>query len=310
MFVGKITAYYITGSSAILSDAIESVVHIMATGLTLYSIILSTVPADRNHLYGHGNIEYFSAGAEGLLIVIAALTIIYFAVIDLIEGPQLQKLDTGVIIIGSAGLLNLFLGFYLVKKGKLTNSIALVADGKHVLTDSITSLGVLVALIIVLITKYILLDPIMAIFVALNIIWTGYKLMRESFGGLMNETDKALLETITQKIIGIRKSFWIDIHHFRFWKSAERIFVDLHLTLPYYFTIKQSHQQEDEISELLTTINPNAQVVIHMDYCDEALCKFCDFIECEVRKEPRSKVVDWNTDKLLGDPLNVKSHLS
>ncbi|MDZ7763078.1 MAG: cation diffusion facilitator family transporter [Melioribacteraceae bacterium] len=135
MFAAKTTAYLITGSSAIFSDAAESVVHVMATSMALFSIILSSRPPDKSHLYGHGNIEYFSAGIEGLLIVIAALTIIYTSTVDILTGPELQKLGTGTIIIGAAGAVNLFLGFYLIRKGKQTNSLALIADGKHVLTE-------------------------------------------------------------------------------------------------------------------------------------------------------------------------------
>ncbi|MCW8849763.1 MAG: cation diffusion facilitator family transporter, partial [Melioribacteraceae bacterium] len=159
MFVIKIAAYIITGSSAIFSDAAESVVHILATGMVLYSIILSARPPDKSHLYGHGNIEYFSAGVEGILIIVAALTIIYFAVSDLILGAKPNALDTGTILIGFAGLINLLLGFYIVKKGKETTSLALVADGKHILTDAYTSIGVVFGLILVLITDYYIIDP-------------------------------------------------------------------------------------------------------------------------------------------------------
>ena len=206
MFAGKITAYFITDSNAIFSDAAESVVHVAATAMVLYSIYLSTKPPDKSHLYGHGNIEYFSAGIEGFLIILAAFTIIYTAVQDILTGITLQKLNIGTYIIGTAGLLNVLLGIYLLKQGKKTNSLALVADGKHVLTDSYTSIGVVIGLILVMITDIRLFDPVIAIIVAANILFTGYKLMRESFGELMNETDTELLQSITKKLNNLRKS--------------------------------------------------------------------------------------------------------
>ncbi|MDP2037924.1 MAG: cation diffusion facilitator family transporter, partial [Ignavibacteria bacterium] len=212
MFVSKISAYLLTGSSAIFSDAAESVVHVAATSMALYSIYLSSQPADENHLYGHGNVEYFSAGVEGLLIIIAAITIIYTSGHDLIFGVQTQQLGIGTTIIAVAGVVNLALGLFLVKKGKQTNSLTLVADGKHVLTDSYTSIGVVVGLILVLITGFNLLDPIIAILVALNILYTGYKLIRESIGGLMHETDKETLALIVNKINEVKKDYWIDLH--------------------------------------------------------------------------------------------------
>ena len=308
MFAAKISAYLITGSSAIFSDAAESVVHVIATSMALYSIILSSRPPDKSHLYGHGNIEYFSAGIEGFLIVLAALTIIYTSAEDIILGAKPDKLGTGTLIIGIAGAINLFLGFYLIKKGKQTNSLALVADGKHVLTDSYTSIGVIIGLILVMFTDFYLLDPLFAIAVAINILYTGYKLVRESIGGLMNETDPETLQKIIDLFLRMRKNFWIDLHHLRFWRSAEKVFIDFHLTIPYYFDIKTSHLEEEDVVDELNKIFPEAQVRIHFDYCYPQLCKYCDYEPCEARKEPKSTSFEWSTEKILGDPIEGKTH--
>lgn len=304
MFGGKIFAYLITGSSAIFSDAIESVVHVMATGMALYSILLSSKPADKNHLFGHGNIEYFSAGIEGLLIIIAAITIIYTAVVNIITGSQPEQLSSGTLIIATAGVVNLFLGWYLIKKGKETNSLALEADGKHVLTDSYTSIGVVVGLILVLLTDIYLLDPIVAILVALNIIVSGIKLIRESIGGLMNETDHELLRTIVEKLNEIRKEDWIDLHHLRFWKSAEKVFLDFHLTIPFYRSIRESHIYEQEISDYLNNFLPFIEVRVHWDYCDDILCAFCNLADCSERKNNKSQNLNWSVEKAISGPVN------
>ena len=303
MFIGKMGAYLITGSAAIFSDAAESVVHILATSMALTSIIISSKPADESHLYGHGNIEYFSAGVEGALIFVAAIVIIYQAVIDLINPTVLKSLDVGLIIVGLAGLINLFLGFYMVRTGKKTDSLTLIADGKHILTDSITSIGVLIGIIMVMLTSYTVLDPIVAIIVALNILGTGYKLIRQSIGGLMLETDPELLKKISEKLSSFRKEYWIDIHELRYWKSGDGMFIDFHLILPCYFTIEQTHKQEKEITEMLNNEFTNAQIKIHFDYCRPELCKFCEYSTCHIRKEKHSVNFDWNVEKLSGEAV-------
>lgn len=306
MFISKSIAYLITNSTAIYSDAAESVVHIAATGFALYSIYLSSKPADETHLFGYGKIEFFSAGLEGLLIIIAAFAIIYNSIKNILTGILPEQLDIGTSIIAAAGIINLLLGFYLIKKGKSTNSLTLIADGKHVLTDSYTSLGVVAGLILVLITNYFILDPLIAITVALNILFTGYKLIRESFGGLMNKTDLEILNTISNLLTQNKREYWIDIHHLRFWKSGEIIFVDFHLILPFYFTIKESHHEEEFVEDLLQSKFPLVSVRIHMDYCKDEVCKFCDFKKCEFRKEEKSINFEWGSKKYLGDPIYMQ----
>jgi cation diffusion facilitator family transporter len=303
MFLAKSGAYLITGSAAIFSDAAESVVHILATAMALYSIILSAKPADKSHLYGHGNVEYFSAGIEGLLIIVAAVVIIIESTEDIIYGSNLKELDTGVLIVAGAGVINLLLGTYLIRTGNKTNSLTLVADGKHVLTDSYTSLGVLVGIILVMITDYVLFDPLFAIAVAFNILFTGYKLIRESISGLMVETDHKLLIRISQKIISLKKEYWIDLHELRFWKSGEKVFLDFHLILPYYFTIRQSHTEENQIKSELITAFPSAQIKIHFDYCIPELCKYCNYSVCQMRSQSYSNPFEWNINKLTGKPI-------
>lgn len=306
MFAAKIGAYLLTGSAAIFSDAAESIVHILATGMALFSIILSNKPADESHPYGHNKVEYFSAGIEGFLIFAAAVVIIYSAVSDIIKGPELKKLDVGALIIFIAALINLFLGLYIIKIGKQTNSITLVADGKHILTDSYTSAGVIVGVLMVLFTGYEIIDPVFAILVALNILVTGYKLIRESIGGLMNETDKKTLEKLTEILSNNKKDYWIDIHELRYWQSGDRIFLDFHLILPYYFTIQQSHTEENEIEVIMQKEFNNSQIKIHFDFCVNELCKFCSYEKCEVRAFPHTIFFDWDVKKLTGRPIYLK----
>ncbi|GBD88937.1 cadmium, cobalt and zinc/H(+)-K(+) antiporter [bacterium BMS3Abin03] len=303
LLIAKFVAYFITGSSAIFSDASESVVNIFATSMALFSIILSSKPADESHLYGHGNIEYFSAGIEGMLIFLAAIVIIYQAIYDILKGPELKSLSTGIIIIAAAGGINLLLGLYLIKTGKRTDSLPLIADGKHILTDSYTSFGVMIGIILVIITEINILDPMIAIFVALNILTTGYKLIRVSIGGLMLETDPKILKDIADTLILFKKDYWIDLHELRYWKSGNQIFMDFHLILPFYFNIQQTHTEDKEIDEKLREKFPNPQIKIHFDYCRPELCKFCGYDDCDVRKESHSIQFNWDVKKLTGDAV-------
>lgn len=299
MFVMKMTAYLLTNSAAIFSDAIESIVHIAATAMAFFSIMLSNQPPDKTHPYGHGKIEFFSAGIEGLLIVLAAIFIIYNAAHDLIFGIELAKLDIGIIIISFAGIVNLFLGIYLVKVGKNTNSLTLVADGKHVLTDSVTSIGAIVGIGLVLLTDIEYFDPAFAIFLGANIIFTGYKLLRESFAGLMNESDDSILVKISEVFIANRKDEWIDIHRMRCWKSGDQHFIDFHITVPFYYTVKETHRIETEIEEILKNSVSNVEAKSHFDFCYEDLCSICGVANCIERKEEQKRFNTWTKEHLI-----------
>jgi cation diffusion facilitator family transporter len=303
MFLAKTTAYFITESTAIFSDAAESVVHILATSMALYSIILSAKPADDSHPYGHGNVEYFSAAIEGLLIIIAAVFIIHTSITAIIAGPHLRQLDIGIIIITAAGFVNLALGFYLVSTGRKTNSLTLIADGKHVLTDSYTSIGVMAGIILVMITGFEIIDPVVAIAVAVNIIFTGFSLIKESVSGLMVANKPDILQSIADKLVQARKNYWIDIHELRFWKSGDSVFIDFHLIFPFYFNIMQSHSEERIIKDSLKDLFPESQVKIHFDFCTPELCKFCSYSECPSRTSEYNSSIKWDVPKLSGKPV-------
>ncbi len=308
MFCSKAFAYYITASSAIFSDTIESIVHIVATVLVLFSIIYAAKPPDEKHFYGRGNIEYFSAGFEGLLIIIAAFTILYAGISGLFTEPEIKEINSGAIILLVAGVVHLFVGSYIIKIGKQTKSLALIADGNHVLTDSFTSLGVFAGLILVSFTDWYIIDSIVAIIIGIQILYTGYILIQKSFSELMNETDPVLLEQISQLLIKNRKVFWIDLFNLKFWTSGENIYIDFHLTFPYYYTIKESNDEENRIKSLLEEELHNAEVSIHLHYCNKSLCKICEYQKCHVRMMYKTVQFDWNTDKLLGKPVVMDNH--
>ncbi|HEY6952274.1 MAG TPA: cation diffusion facilitator family transporter [Bacteroidota bacterium] len=247
MLAGKSYAYFITGSAAILSDAAESVVHVVAVSFAAFSLWLSMRPADESHPYGHEKISFFSAGTEGAMIVLAAVYIIYAAINKWLHGLQIENLGEGTLFTAAATLINAILGGYLVWQGKKHGSLILVANGKHVLTDSWTSLGVIVGLVLVIITGWLPFDPILAILVALNILWSGGKLIRQSVGGLMDERDPKLEQYLRRALNEETSRRGLDYHQFRSRNTGTSVWVDLHLLFPKDTTIESAHWQATEI---------------------------------------------------------------
>lgn len=247
MLIGKTYAYYITGSAAILSDAAESVVHVVAVGFAAFSLWLSMQPADDSHPYGHEKIAFFSAGTEGAMIVLAAIYIIYVSIQKWLQGLALENLTQGTLFTAAATLINAALGGYLVWQGKRHKSIILVANGKHVLTDSWTSLGVIVSLVLVMYTGWLPFDPIVAILLALNIVWSGGKLIRQSVGGLMDEKDPVAEGALKEVLDEETTKRGLAYHEFRCRNTGTSLWVDLHLLFPKDTTIETAHWQATEI---------------------------------------------------------------
>jgi cation diffusion facilitator family transporter len=302
MLVIKMSAYFLTHSSAIFSDALESVVHVAATSMAMYSVLLSARPADESHPYGHGKIEFFSAGFEGAMIVLAAIAIIYQAVSEIIIGPQLEKLDVGILFIMAASIINLVLGTYLIRTGERTGSLTLAADGKHVLADSVTSFGVVGGLGLVMLTGWQVLDPLVAVAVALNILAWGYRLLRISIGGLMDEADPQTLEKILSVILRDRTPAWIDLHHLRAWRAGEIYHVDFHLTIPFYWSVDEAHAfQKKALEQIAQELGPGSQVLIHLDPCIPQLCcTMCQVSPCMERQHEFVSRREWTVATVTG----------
>jgi cation diffusion facilitator family transporter len=247
MLAGKTYAYFITGSSAILSDAAESIVHVFAVGFATYSLWLSQKPADTSLPYGHDKISYFSAGMEGGLIVIAALFIIYAAVAEWLSGLALENLSTGTYYVAGAAIINTVLGSFLIWKGKKTGSIILVANGKHVFTDVWTSFGVVIGLILVMVTGWLPFDPIVAILAACNILYSGGQLIRQSVGGLMDEGDPELGASLARALEEETGARGVGYHRLRYRTSGTSLWVDVHLLFEDGITLESAHAKATEI---------------------------------------------------------------
>jgi cation diffusion facilitator family transporter len=252
MLTGKVAAYLLTGSSAIFSDAAESVIHVIAVGFAAYSLWLAFRPPDAEFPYGYERISFFSAGVEGALIILAAISILWTAVQKLVFGFELANLGIGTLLIAIAGGINGLLGWYLIRVGKKKHSIILEANGKHVLTDCITSAGVIVGLILVLLTGWQILDPLFAIGVALHILWSGFGLVNQSLGGLMDRADPQMRNKMLLLLDDACSEYAVKHHGLRFRDQGRSIHVEFHLLFPYRMVVGEAHRIATAIEEHLS----------------------------------------------------------
>ncbi len=294
LLVGKFAAYYLTGSKAVLSDAIESIINVVTAAFLLFSVTIGNQPADQCHPYGHGKVESFSVGLEGGLILLAGIIIFTEAVPAFFIPVPPQRLDAGILLLAGAGVINLGFGLHLLRRGKGLKSEALTADGHHLLTDFYTSAGVIVGLIAVRFTGWNWLDPLMACLVAINILLPGARLARNAIRDLMNEADPTLLGRIVDALNRIDTSTWHCPHRLRVIRSGNYHHIDLHITVPYYWTMEQSHGTEKKVaSALLDAMGEEGDVMIHLDPCQPACCSCCRLAPCPVRSQPCGDRPPW-----------------
>ena len=302
LFIIKIVAWVITGSVAILTDALESTVNVIAGFIGLYSIVLSSKPKDKEHPYGHGKVEFISSAIEGTLISIAGMIIIYEALDNLIHPHELKKLDHGLILIAVTALVNYFVGFYCVKKGKANNSPILVASGSHLKSDTYSTIGLLVGLLFVIITGYKWIDSIAALVFAFIIIFTGYKIIRKSISGIMDEKDAEIIDEIVEVLNKNRNRSWIDIHNIRVINYAGFYHIDCHLTVPYYINVNEAHSILDTLT---VTINEHFQnrveFFIHVDGCLSSQCSICNLTNCDKRSMQYVKTIEWTHQNIISN---------
>ncbi len=263
MLVGKLWAYRITGSDAIFSDALESVIHLFATGFAAFSLWYTVRPADAGHPYGHGKMAYFSSGFEGALILLAALAILSSSVRALLDGPELQQLGMGLLITGGLGVVNLALGGTLIHIGRRHNSLVLVSNGQHVLADMWTSVGVVLGVGLVWWTGLEWLDPVVAILVALHILWTGMRLLRRAVQGLMEAVDKRDTAAIQKTLAAARADGAIaGFHQLRHRRVAEARWIEYHLQFEGDLSLTEAHARSHEVEEAVAALFPEDTVYV------------------------------------------------
>lgn len=283
----KFYAYGITHSTAILSDALESVVNVIAAAFALYAIHAAHTPPDEKHPYGHGKLEFVNAVFEGGLITFAAVMIAYEAIHALIDMRPAPDLNQGLWIIVFAGLLNGVLGIFLLTIGKRTDSMALRADGKHLLSDFYTSIGVILGLIMVKLTGIWWLDPSIALVIAIVLGLTGVPLVRNAISGLIDAADMELLERLRVSIESNQQEGMIRLHHVRAMRNGRRIHIDGHIVIPEFWTVEQAHDEVDSYqNRIVQGLFPEAEVEFHLDPCRRVYCSACTMKNCAIRREP------------------------
>ncbi|MBL1233840.1 MAG: cation diffusion facilitator family transporter [Flavobacteriales bacterium] len=301
----KLAAWYITDSVAILTDALEGIVNVIAAFIGLYSLYLSAQPKDKNHPYGHGKVEFISAGIEGVMIAFAGLWIIFEAINHIINPQEIKQIDIGIVLIVFAGVTNFVVGYLAVKKGKKNNSIALISSGKHLISDTYTTLGVIIGLIIIKVTSIYWLDSVFAMIFGIIIIFTGVKILRQSVAGIMDEADTQLLEDMVETLNKNRVPNWIDLHNLRIIKFGSGLHIDCHLTVPWYLTVKEAHEEVDAIEALIQKkYGNNIELFVHSDYCKPKSCEICTKIDCNVRIKAFIQQIEWN----LSNVVDNKKH--
>ncbi|HEY4936498.1 MAG TPA: cation diffusion facilitator family transporter [Puia sp.] len=300
LFSLKIIAWWLTRSVAILTDALESIVNVIAGLVGLYSLSIASKPRDSNHPYGHGKAEFLSAAIEGTLIMLAGVFIIYEAVNQLIHPKELHQLNYGILLVGISAIINFVLGLYAVKKGKENNSEALQASGHHLQSDTYSTLAIILGLVLIYFTHIHQLDSIVAIIMSVVIMIIGYRIARKSVAGIMDEADEKILGKVITQLNNSRQPNWIDIHNLRVIKFGNVLHVDCHMTVPWYLTVREAHEEIDILRKLIQSeFGSGMEFFVHSDYCISNCCPVCIKTDCRVREHPFIKRIEWEMQNTI-----------
>lgn len=299
LLILKFWAYRMTGSQGVFSDAMESIVNVVAAGVAIFVVVFAAQPADADHPYGHGKIEYFSAAFEGGLIAFAAAMICVEAVQALISGRSLSELNFGLVVVLGAGLANLLLGIFLLRAGQQSRSPALVASGHHVISDFWTSAAVAGGLVLVEITGIQWLDPVLALAVGLLLGRTGWQQVRRSAGGLLDAEDREILNDLVDILSKERTEGIIQVHHCRVIRAGRYHHIDAHVVVPEFWDVaKAHHETEDFERRVIADYHYDGEVHFHVDPCRHAYCQVCDVMDCPVRRRPFESRRELTIDEL------------
>lgn len=303
LFALKMLAYWLTNSVAVLTDALESTVNVVTGFAGLYSLRIAARPRDENHPYGHGKVELISASFEGVLILIAGLIIVYESITNLVHIHPVRQLDWGIMIIGFTALVNYLLGAWCIRSGKKHRSLALEASGKHLQSDTWTTVGIVGGLLLLRFTGIIWIDSAIAIIFALFIIVEGSRIIRQTIAGITDEADMELLKNLVVVLDQNKRNAWIDLHNLRAIKYGSILHLDCHLTVPWYFNVNQAHAEVDALNQLIAErfLQP-LEMFVHTDGCVPPVsCRVCPIADCEVRKAPFEGRLEWTFENVTSN---------
>ena len=291
-----------THSLSVLSDALESIVNVLAGAIGLYSLYVASKPKDKEHPYGHGKAEFISAAFEGSLIIAAGLIIFYESISAIFKPSELHSLDNGLWVLLVTAFLNLFAGLIAKRMGTKNKSLALVSSGQHLILDSFTTFAVSIGIGIVLLTNITGIDAVLAILMSFWIIYNGYKIIRASLAGIMDEADLALLEEVVGELNKNRNVQWVDLHNLRVIKYGSLMHIDCHLTVPWFLNVNEAHQVVEEFTNLIKNkFGASIEFFVHTDGCMSYSCPICLAENCAQRKAPFEQKLDWNIENVLSD---------
>jgi cation diffusion facilitator family transporter len=301
LFFIKILAFFLTNSVGILSDALESTVNVITGLMTLKSLQWATKPLDHDHPYGHGKIELITASVEGILIGIAGALIIIEAIKRLGTVPEIKDINVGIGLLALTSFINYLMGRFSIQKGKSYNSISLIAGGKHLISDTYTTVALIGGLLIFYLTGLLWLDSAIAIIFGLFIIYTAYTVLRETITGLLDEADINAINQLTQQIIDHKSNCWVNIHRLTYLKFGHVSHVDLHLTLPWYYNVRQSTEEIVALKNIIKNNLPEeiVEISIQSEPCMDNMCHQCN-MDCIHRKEAFEKFRQWDRDHVTG----------
>jgi len=306
----KFWAYLGTGSQAVFSDALESIVNVVAAAFALSVLAYAGRPADRDHPFGHGKVEFFSAAFEGGLIFFAALLILWQASLTLWRGAAVREVEFGLVLTVLAGLANGALGLFLVRYGRTHRSAAIEADGHHVLADFWTSVGVVVGLAAVGLTGLVWIDPVVAALMAVWLLLVGWQLVRQAFGGLLDEEDPALLKKLVEVLAPRVREGVIRVHQLRAIRAGRFRYISAHLVVPEFWSVERAHDMAEALAaDVLHEIPGEGDVTFHTDPCGRAYCAMCDLEECSVRQQPFAGLQPLTVDEAVQPDPDAHGHL-
>ena len=295
----KVVAYYSTHSVAILTDALESIVNVAAGFIGLYSLFIAAKPRDMDHPYGHGKAEFISAAIEGTMIGSAGAIILYKAIQNLIHPVELQKIDFGILLVAITAIVNFAVGYFCLRTGKKNNSAALIASGKHLQTDTWSTAGIIAGLALLYFTGFNWIDSAVACLFGCFIVFTGYRIVRSSLAGIMDEADEKLLGRMVEVLNADRRENWVDLHNLRVIKYGSVLHLDCHLTVPWYFNVHEAHNEIEALAALIKKeFGESLELFVHSDGCLPFSCRICNKANCTERKNNFEQKIIWTLENI------------
>ena len=307
VFALKMVVFFMTHALSVLSDTLESVVNIIATLVGSYSMYIASKPKDKDHPYGHGKAEFVSSAFQGSLIIGVGCLILYQSIQSYFNPGTLHNLGNGFWLLIIIAIINITTALFVMQMGKKNNSSTLKTSGKLFLIDFFTTFSVAAGLLILIVTGIQKVDAIIAALLGVWVLYDGYKILRASLAGIMDEADMALLENVIEELDANRNNNWIDLHNLRVIKYGSLLHIDCHLTMPWYLNVHEAHRVMDQFTDLIKSrFGDSVEFFIHIDGCMPFSCAICTLDQCEKRQTPFKQKLKWTMENVL---TNTKHQL-